>query len=954
MTTKEIQDAIIKNYGNHPFTFVPNVGQMDSRVQYYSQGTGKGFYFTPEEVVFSFIENTSPSHFRNGDATNTDQASRGMALTLRFLDANPDVRIEGQSEGSGKVNYLKGNDPAKWIRNLSIYEKIVYRDLWSGIDLVFKGKNGQLKYEFVVQPGANIKDIRLTYRGADGLSLDDEGNLQIETPYGVLIDERPISYQEINGQQIAVPSSFKLKKQKQGKNCYGFKVENGYDSCYPLIMDPGLVYSTYLGGMSDDSGVGIAVDTEGNAYVTGVTSSLDFPTSPGAFQTTSDGFQDAFVTKLNPTGSALVYSTFLGGTQNSDQGISIAVDAAGNAYVTGFTLSADFPTTPGAFDTTFKGGSLGQDAFVTKLNSTGSALLYSTFLSGTEDDEGIDIVVDAAGNAYVTGNTTSMDFQTTSGAFDTVHNGGFYDAFVTKLNPAGSALVYSTYLGGTGFDQATGIAVDAAGNAYVTGFTDSMDFQTTSGAFDTTYNGDPFDAFVTKLNPTGSALVYSTYLGGELSDQGNGISVDAAGNAYVTGLTTSRDFPTTQGAFDTTYNGGPFDAFVTKLNPTGSALVYSTYLGGSSDDQGTDIFVDAEGNAYVTGFTQSPDFPTTSGAFDTTFNGGSDAFVTKLNSTGSAPLLYSTYLGGNTGEQAFAIAVDAAGNAYVTGFTISEDYPTTSGAFDTSYNGFSDAFVAKISTVPSTTPMPIANVSPTSINFGNQPVNTSSSSQTVTVTNTGTADLIINNVMIAGENPTDFQVVSNMCTIVNPGNSCTIQVTFNPTTPGTRSATLNIFDNVSDSPQQVLLNGNGLPSADLMITKNAFVVPAGRNRKQITYTITVLNMGPNTASNVVVTDRLQSNTDFVSATTSQGTFTAPRRGRSGTVTFTLGNISAGSSANMTIVVTAKANAFVTNTATVSSSTFDPGPHPNSASVIIDSTAGNLNDTGSDESSGDHH
>jgi hypothetical protein len=461
------------------------------------------------------------------------------------------------------------------------------------------------------------------------------------------------------------------------------------------VIDPGLVYSTYLGGASDDLGFGIAVDAAGSAYVAGLTVSTDFPTTTGGFDTTNEPF-DAFVTKVNSTGSALVYSTYLGGI-GFDQGLGIAVDAASNAYVTGETSATNFPTTPGAFDTSFNGGS---DVFVTKLNAAGSDLVYSTYLggSGPFGDEGRGIAVDVAGNAYVTGFTTSTDFPTTTGAFDMTFNGNA-DAFVTKVNSTGSALVYSTYLGGTSDELGNGIAVDLARNAYVTGVTTSTNFPTTLGTFDATFSGSR-DAFVTKLNTTGSApLLYSTYLGGTFFDQGLGIAVDAAGNAYVTGETSSSDFPTTLGAFDTTHNVS-VDAFVTKLNATGSApLLYSTYLGGSSGDGGNGIAVDAAGNAYVTGSTQSTDFPTTPGAFDTTFNGGPDAFVTKLNATGSAPLLYSTYLGGIPVDVGSGIAVDAAGDAYVTGFTQSTNFPTTPGAFDTTFNGTNDAFVTKIEIV---------------------------------------------------------------------------------------------------------------------------------------------------------------------------------------------------------------------------------------------------------------
>jgi len=334
------------------------------------------------------------------------------------------------------------------------------------------------------------------------------------------------------------------------------------------------------------------------------------------------------VTKLNPTGSGLVYSTYLGGS-GDDNGTSIGVDAAGNAYVMGGTSSTNFPTTAGAFQRTFGGGI--SDAFVTKLNPAGSGLVYSTYLGGSGSEGGFGIAVDAGGNAYVTGHTGSTNFPTTTGAFQTSFGGGGFDAFVTKLNSTGSALVYSTYLGSSGTDNGNGIAVDAAGNAYVTGDTTSANFPTTTGAFQTTFRGGFDDAFVTKLNSTGSALVYSTYLGGSSTDNGTSIAVDAVGNAYVTGGTFSTNFPTTTGAFQTTLSGLE-DAFVTKLNPLGTGLVYSTYLGGSGSDVGDGITVDAlpTPNAYVTGFTDSTNFPTTAGAFQTTLGGGEDAFVAKI------------------------------------------------------------------------------------------------------------------------------------------------------------------------------------------------------------------------------------------------------------------------------------------------------------------------------------
>jgi len=473
-----------------------------------------------------------------------------------------------------------------------------------------------------------------------------------------------------------------------------------YDASQPLIIDPVLAYSTFLGGSGSDAGIAIALDKGGNAYVMGMTFSTNFPITEGAFQTT---FGQVFVTKLNPTGSALLYSTYLGG----GTGRAIAVDADGNAYVTGMTFSTNFPTTLGAFQPTSDGSG---DAFVTKLDPTGSALLYSTYLGGSGGEEGKGIAVDAAGNAYVMGTTNSGDFPTTTGAFQTTFGGGLdNDTFVTKLNPAGNGsldLVYSTYLGGSNEDEGRAIAVDAAGNAYVTGMTFSTTFPTTQGAFQPTSDGSG-DAFVTKLNPAGKGsadLVYSTFLGGSAFDRGNGIAVDAARNVYVTGETVSTTFPTTPGAFQTTF-GGVEDAFVTKLNPAGNGsadLVYSTLLGGGAFDRGNGIAVDAAGSAYVTGETSSPAFPTTPDALQRALAGGRHVFVTKLVPDGSG-LAYSTLLGvfDSAFEFGNAIALDTEGSAYVTGGA-GPNFLTTAGAAQTIFggrgeDGGGDAFVAKLS-----------------------------------------------------------------------------------------------------------------------------------------------------------------------------------------------------------------------------------------------------------------
>jgi hypothetical protein len=463
----------------------------------------------------------------------------------------------------------------------------------------------------------------------------------------------------------------------------------GYDASRPLVIDPVLSYSTYLGGSDDDSGNGIAVDADGNAYVVGDTMSVDFPTANPLQPGFGGSNQNAFVAKLSADGSALVYATYLGGS-GREEGHGIAADAEGNAYVAGETASADFPTAK-PLQPALMGRS---NAFVAKLSADGSALVYATYLGGSGTDEGDGIAVDADGNAYVAGMTSSLNFPTTPAAFQTLHGSGPRNGFVTKLTADGSALVYATYLGGSGRDEADAIAVDADGNAYVAGETSSLDFPTTPGAFQTTYSGGMSKAFVTKLNADGSGLIYSTYLGGSGEEEinGPGLAVDAAGNAYLTGITNSTDFPTAN-ALQRAYGGGASDAFVAKLNADGSELIYSTYFGGSGTDEGVAIAVDASGNAYLTGNTTSLDFPTAN-PLQPANAGLTNAFVAKLTADGSA-LVYSTYLGGSYFDEGHGLAVDGDGNAYVTGKTSSPDFPTANPLQRTNA-GCYDAFVAKI------------------------------------------------------------------------------------------------------------------------------------------------------------------------------------------------------------------------------------------------------------------
>jgi hypothetical protein len=687
------ESSILEAYGKLPLLFIENQGQVDEAVRYYVTSSGQTVYFTEENIVFDLIR----SDQAEADDTADRQTER-LVFSLNFLGANSQPAIESCGKDGAVVNYLIGNDPEEWRANVPTYRELIYRDIYPNIDLRLYGDGGMLRYDFVINPGAMPEAIALAYNGIDSLAIID-GELVMGTAFGDMVQSQPYIYQQIGDAVVEVEGGFRLSSD----NTYGFHVA-AYNNHYPLIIDPMLLdYSTLLGGELYDAGSGIAVDSNKNAYVTGATTSVKFPTTPSAFQGAwagdSDvcqgilmGCCDVFITKLAPDGSTLVYSTFLGG-EADDRGYDIALDSNNNAYVTGRTNSHGFPTTPSANQTANAGG---YDAFVTKLSYDGTIVKYSTYLGGEAHDEGYGIALDSNNYAYVTGETISSDFPTTPGAYHVGPIGG-YDAFVTTLSPDGSHLAYCTYLGGTVDDRGYGIALDSNNNAYVTGETNSFDFPSTPGAFQQANARGDRDAFVTMLalaGTIGTTLGYSTCLGGTGDDSGLGIALDSNNNAYVTGDTTSLDFPTTPGA-NQTANAGGDDAFVTKLSSAGDALGYSTYLGGTGNDAGSGIAVDSDNNAYVTGHTYSPGFPTTPGANQTALAGADDAFVTKLPPAGN-PLGYSTYLGGAGNDAGTDVALDPANHAYVTGAMISPNFPTTPGAFRTANAGNYDAFVTKI------------------------------------------------------------------------------------------------------------------------------------------------------------------------------------------------------------------------------------------------------------------
>jgi len=692
-------------YGKLPLSFEANQGQANSQVRFTSRTGAYTLFLTKSEAVLAF-----PA---GGNRRNA------ATFRMQLAGANPNLNPSGADQLPGVVNYFVGSDPAKWRSNIPTYRKVQYPSVYPGIDLVYYGNQRQLEYDFVVAPQADPAAIRLQFAPANKLSLDAQGNLQIQYNHRTIAFKTPRIYQHSELGDQSVAGQFQLL----AKNTVSFKL-GSYNRSLPLVIDPILSYSTFLGGSNGDMPAGIAVDSSGNAYITGYTNSLDFPTTTGAFQAknvdTISGDSVAFVTKLNPTGTALVYSTYLSGTKPSvtangsafSIANGIAVDSKGDAYVVGYTMAGDFPVTSGALQTTLAASASGQGGFVTKLNPTGTALLYSTYLAGERAEWAGAIAVDSSGDAFVTGWTNSSKFPTTAGAFQATYPGAKNtnrNAFVSELNPTGTSLVFSTYLGGSGNSKNAGdwgnaIAIGPAGQVYVGGVTYSSDFPVSSGAFQSTNKAAAVltdDAFVTALNPTGTALVYSTYLGGsgnaaKHGDAVLGIAVDSTGAAYVTGFARSPDFPTTTGAYQVN-RPGALSTIVAKLNPNGTALDYSTFVGGSVQDNASAIAIDAQGDAYVVGLTVSPDFPVTAGAIQSTDKGLASAapvgFLAELNPAGAA-LVYSTYLGGSgindgsgAGDGFNAIALDKSGNVYLAGNASSADYPITVGAFQKTNNG---------------------------------------------------------------------------------------------------------------------------------------------------------------------------------------------------------------------------------------------------------------------------
>jgi len=715
--------------------FVKNVGQFHGEVTYAADLFAGRFFLTGRELVYALLKPGENAHVQPGkrgletDAKKRSASGKGLVFKEFFID-HKGARIAFTSAGEGQtetvVSYFKGSDSSRWRSGVASYHGVSLGEIYPSIEVKLKASGRNVEKIFYVSPLGNVGEIRIGIAGVDGLKIAEDGRLLFKNCFGELAMRAPIAWQEIAGKRRDVKVGYRLL----GKSQYGFSVTGSYDKNQALIIDPDLdtlTASTYLGGNSWDILSALALDRSGNILVAGRTNSTNFPMSTGAFDSHLYEKGDIFVAKLNGSLTKLLASTFLGG-EESDGCNSLAVDSSGNVYLVGYTRSRNFPTTRGAFDRVFNDGNDPNnrygygDVFIAKLDSGLTKLSASTYLGGNKSEMGNSLVLDGSGDVYLTGVTESADFPTTLGAFDPTHNASTdldhkqKDAFVSKFDLNLTKLQASTFLGGGDNDSGHCLVLDNLGKVYLTGYSNSKDFPTTAGTYNPNWSGGEFygDAFISELDENLASLLASTYLGGGDEDVGNSLALDSYGNVYVTGYTGDResgDFPTTQGAYCRENNGWTSgydsycmeDIFVSKLDRNLSSLLASTYLGGYDDDVGNSLALDSSGNVYVTGTTQSKDFPTTAGAFDRTYDSGEsyyysygNVYVSMLDSNLTF-LLASTYLGSGY-SQGSSLALDNSGNVFLAGTTNAKDFPATAGAYNKTKNdnGSLDAFVSKL------------------------------------------------------------------------------------------------------------------------------------------------------------------------------------------------------------------------------------------------------------------
>lgn len=800
--------SINSNYGKLPLTFEANRGQTDPSVKFVSRGPGYTAFLTSDGMVLSLRAN----HTATGDAVV--HPSKKATLQLRLLGASKNPSVVGEGPQPGRVNYFIGNNPAKWRGNIPTYDQVRYKNIYPGIDLLYYGNHRQMEYDFAIAPGAKPERIQFEVSGASDMHIDAYGNLILTTGIGELHFQTPTVYQESKGQRIPVEGGYVVRDPSH----VGFQVAK-YDRNSALLIDPVLVYSTYLGGTSDDQVSGIAVDTAGSVYVAGSTDSTDFPlTSLGAL---SNGNTHVFIAKLDATGSNLIYTDYLGGN-SQDYGYALALDSANNIYVSGGTASSDFPVV-NPFQGTYSGGF---DAFLTKISPDGSSLLYSTYFGGSGSNFVSSLAIDNAGEMVIAGYTSSTTFPVANAYQPTVsaNQGGAFGnyGFLTKFTADGLSLVYSTYLAGSSnvplncggtpcWPEPTsivkGMVLDTLGNAYVTGTTNTYNFPVTQGTYLTSDStqGNGSVGFVSKFGGSGN-LQYSTYFYDPTGVVTNptAIAVDSSGSAYITGAALSfGTFPITVTTIcdPSVYGFGCNYAFVTKFDATGTTLLYSTFLGPNNEADPQAILLDGRNDAYILAYTGGGLFSTVNGI--ESFSGGNDILLVELDPAASTQL-FATYLGGSGNDQPApaGMVLDAGGNLYITGTTDSTDFPVTQHAFQSGLGGKTDGFILKIA------PDFLAAVTfgPSSLQYASQMIGTSSQPQTVVVRNIGSAPLSISSITTTG----DFSETDNCEPGLSAGGSCTLSITFTPNAAGSRSGTIVIADDAAGSPHSISLSGSAI------------------------------------------------------------------------------------------------------------------------------------------------
>jgi uncharacterized repeat protein (TIGR01451 family) len=900
------------------------MGQLDARAKFSARGPNYNLFLTATGAVVQLRDQVTAADDKNQRGSTSPDPPKPVTshslISLKLQGVNRRAVARGVDELPGRRNYFLGNDRRKWRTNVPTFRAVRYEQIYPGISLTYYGNQQQLEYDFEVAPGADPRTIRLGFDSGVRPVLSAAGELVLKTSGGELRHGQPVVYQEIDGRREMIKSRYVLV----GKGQATFEV-GPYDRARPLIIDPTLVYSTYLGGSGDDLGTSIAVDSSNNVYITGFTSSLNFPVQNAAFGSNT-GLADIFVTKIDAAGANIIYSTYIGGS-GLDRASAIAVDTSGNAYVVGRvdSSSINFPTTPGSFAPTYRGGDF--DAVVFKLNGQGNSLVYSTFLGAEENDSAEGVAVDSLGSVYVTGGTKSFGFPTSAGAYQGTRAGDT-DAYFSKFNSAGSSLLYSTYLGGGGTDRGSGIAIDANGKVYLAGFTGSGDFPT-ENAFQNGFGG-AFDAFFAKFDPSISgpnSLLLCSYLGGIADDKAYGIALDSgANNAHVVGQTSSNNFPVLNPAQP--LSGGSFDAFIAKISNAG-VKTYATYLGGSGDDRGTGIAVNSAGEVYVTGFTSSSNFPTVS-ALQSTRGGGNDAFVTKLTSVGSS-FLYSTYLGGSDNESSQAtitatnpIALDSSSNAYITGYTASSNFPTAVPLQAANAGGASDAFIAKISDNAPAADFTLGATPPSrTVNPGNN------TTYDITVTPVGgfTGSVTLSVSGLSADASGSFNPSPVSITDATPRSSVLTVTTTAATPPGTYTLNIGAGSGNLQHSASVSLIVAGATSANLSVSKTASPNP-GIAMANLTYRIVVTNNGPSPATGASMTDTLPAGVNFMSVSSTQGTCNGMPP-----ITCDFGNLAKGSSASASIIVVPQATGQLSNTATTTATETDPDTSDNSATIM---------------------